>query len=75
MAGRGGRVSRCVGGRFIDPTAWVCPSIPSPAVIGDVLVFRDHGHLTSVFVSTLGGRLSAAIAAGLGRSLGATTFS
>ncbi len=59
------------GAGFVDPTAWVCPTVPCPVVIGNVLVFRDHGHLTSVFVSTLGGRLDAAIVADLRRSLDA----
>ncbi len=48
---------------FVDPTPWVCPSSPCPAVIGDFLVFRDHHHMTSPFAAALGGWLGRALPA------------
>jgi hypothetical protein len=46
---------------FIDPTTWACPSDPCPPVIGNLLVYRDSGHLTATFAASLSGRLGAAI--------------
>lgn len=34
---------------FIDPTYWVCSSSPCPAVLGNLLVYQNAGHLTAVF--------------------------
>ena len=41
------------GATFIDPTPWVCPTSPCPAVIGNVLVYRDNHHMTTVFAKAL----------------------
>ncbi len=49
------------GSGFIDPSLWVCPSSPCPVVIGKFLVFRNPGHLTAAFASTLYVRLGDAI--------------
>jgi hypothetical protein len=38
---------------FVDPTSWVCPSSPCPAVIGKFLVFRDYHHMAGPFASAL----------------------
>ncbi len=46
---------------FIDPSMWVCPSSPCPAVLGDLMVFRDGGHMTATFAAALGGRMEHAI--------------
>jgi hypothetical protein len=46
---------------FIDPTYWVCPSKPCPAVIGNLLVYQNAGHLTATFAAALTNRLGAAI--------------
>jgi len=46
---------------FIDPTAWVCPSSPCPAVIGNLLVYQNAGHLTAVFAFALADRLGGTI--------------
>ena len=59
---------------FVDPTPWICPSSPCPVVIDGVLVFRDMGHLTATFASTLADPLDVAILADLEQSLGTTTF-
>ncbi len=41
------------GVRLIDPTPVVCPDKACPAVIGDVLVYRNGSHLTATYVRTL----------------------
>jgi hypothetical protein len=56
------------GALFIDPSLWVCPSSPCPVVIGNVLVYRDTGHLTATFAATLAGRLGDTILAEVGQS-------
>jgi RIP metalloprotease RseP len=46
-------VSAETGATFIDPTAWLCPTSPCPAVIGKVLVYRDGHHMTTPFARAL----------------------
>jgi SGNH domain (fused to AT3 domains) len=46
---------------FIDPSLWVCPTSPCPAVVGNVQVYRDAGHMTATFMATLAGRLESAV--------------
>jgi hypothetical protein len=41
------------GVRLIDPTPMVCLEGTCPAVIGDVLVYRNGAHLTATYVRTL----------------------
>ncbi|HEV2093743.1 MAG TPA: SGNH hydrolase domain-containing protein, partial [Rubrobacter sp.] len=41
------------GASLIDPTPVVCPEETCPAVIGDVLVYRNGAHLTRTYVNTL----------------------
>ena len=43
---------------YIDPTAWVCPTGPCPAVIGRFLVYRDTHHLATPFAAALASRLA-----------------
>ena len=45
------------GAGFVDPTPWVCPSGPCPAVIGNFMVLRDEHHLTTPFSGALWRRL------------------
>jgi peptidoglycan/LPS O-acetylase OafA/YrhL len=49
--------ARVGGVRVIDPTDAFCLRDVCPAVIGDVLVYRNSGHLTASYVSTLAGWL------------------
>jgi hypothetical protein len=49
------------GAGFVDPTPWVCPSTPCPAVIGNFMVFRDEHHLTTPFSAALWSRLGDAL--------------
>jgi peptidoglycan/LPS O-acetylase OafA/YrhL len=54
-------VAREAGVTFIDPTPWVCPTDPCPAVIGRYLVYRDTHHLTTAYTVAVRGRLGAAL--------------
>ncbi len=47
------RVSAGSGATFIDPSGWLCPTEPCPAVIGRVLVYRDAHHMTTTFATAL----------------------
>ncbi len=42
---------------LIDSTRWTCPGDPCPAIIGNVLMWRDGHHLTSVMSTALSGLL------------------
>jgi peptidoglycan/LPS O-acetylase OafA/YrhL len=46
-------VRRVAGVSVIDPTNRFCLATLCPAVIGDVLVYRNSGHLTASFIETL----------------------
>ncbi len=54
-------VAAAVGAAFVDPTPWVCPVDPCPAVIGRYLVYRDTHHLTTTYATALRNRLAAAL--------------
>jgi peptidoglycan/LPS O-acetylase OafA/YrhL len=41
------------GASLIDPTPMICPEETCPAVIGDVLVYRNGAHLTRTYVNSL----------------------
>jgi peptidoglycan/LPS O-acetylase OafA/YrhL len=47
------------GATFIDPSDWLCPTEPCPAVIGRLLVFRDSHHMTTPFARALAPYLEA----------------
>jgi peptidoglycan/LPS O-acetylase OafA/YrhL len=51
------RLAGAAGATFIDPTPWVCPTDPCPAVIGKYLVSRDSHHLTTAYSTALSRRL------------------
>ena len=42
---------------FIDLTDAICPSEQCPAVIGDVLIYRQGSHLTASYIATMAERL------------------
>ena len=54
-------VARAMGTGFIDPERWICPTSPCPAVIGNLLVLRDNGHMTATFAAALWRKLEAAV--------------
>jgi hypothetical protein len=36
------------GARFVDTSDWLCTATDCPLIIGDILMFRDVNHLTTV---------------------------
>jgi peptidoglycan/LPS O-acetylase OafA/YrhL len=48
------------GTQVVDPTPWLCWDGACPAVIGDVLPYRDRGHLTTVYARSLSDELTTA---------------
>jgi hypothetical protein len=36
------------GARFVDTSDWLCTATDCPLIIGDILMFRDINHLTTV---------------------------
>jgi hypothetical protein len=42
----------------VDPTPWICWDGSCPAVIGNVLPYRDRGHLTTVYAESLAEELT-----------------
>jgi peptidoglycan/LPS O-acetylase OafA/YrhL len=63
-------LAAAAGATFVDPTSWVCPTEPCPAVIGNYLVFRDSHHLTTPFSTALARRMLAALPRPLGGASG-----
>ncbi len=55
------RVAGEEGATFIDPSTWVCPSDPCPAVIDRWLVYRDGGHIATPFARALAPYLEQAL--------------
>jgi peptidoglycan/LPS O-acetylase OafA/YrhL len=41
-------VARQIGATFIDTTDWLCTPVACPAIIGDIQIYRDNTHLTTV---------------------------
>ncbi len=49
------------GTEVVDPTPWICWDGSCPAVIGDVLPYRDRGHLTTVYAASLADEVTEAL--------------
>ncbi len=49
------------GTEVVDPTKWLCWDGTCPTVIGDVLPYRDRGHLTTVYAAALADELTEAL--------------
>jgi hypothetical protein len=45
------------GTEIVDPTKWLCWENQCPVVIGDVLPYRDRGHLTTIYSRELSDEL------------------
>jgi hypothetical protein len=54
------------GATYTDLTRLVCPYSPCPVVVGDVLAYRNHDHITATFAAQLAPSMRAAIAAATG---------
>ena len=37
-----------LGGTFVDTTDWLCTETACPVIIGDILLYRDVTHITTV---------------------------
>ena len=53
--------ARLTGANLVDLSAVTCPTDPCPPVIGSMLVYRDHHHLTATFARSLVAELEAAL--------------
>ena len=62
------QVATRYGARFVDTTDWLCAQTRCPVIIGDILLYRDATHLTTVATSWLRPLLAAAIAPSLDRT-------
>jgi peptidoglycan/LPS O-acetylase OafA/YrhL len=58
---REAEAARLTGATLVDLSAVVCPTDPCPPVIGSLLVYRDHHHLTAAFARSLVDELGAAL--------------
>ena len=58
---REAKAARLSGATLVDLSAVTCPTDPCPPVIGSMLVYRDHHHLTAAFVRSLVDELGAAL--------------
>jgi hypothetical protein len=61
---REAEAARLSGATLVDLSAVTCPTDPCPPVIGSMLVYRDHHHLTATFVRSLVPELGAALPVG-----------
>lgn len=50
-------VAEETGTDYVNPTKWVCWENRCPVVIGDVIPYRDRGHLTTVYSASLADEL------------------
>jgi hypothetical protein len=50
-------VAEETGTDYVNPTRWVCWENRCPVVIGDVLPYRDRGHLTTIYSESLADEL------------------
>ena len=58
---REAEAARLSGATLVDLSALTCPTDPCPPVVGSMLVYRDHHHLTAAFVRSLANELGAAL--------------
>ncbi len=55
------QAARARGATIVDPVPWLCTATACPVVIGNVLVYKDRHHLTTVYSRLLAPLLSAAL--------------
>ena len=58
---REAEAARLTGATLVDLSAVTCPTDPCPPVVGSMLIYRDHHHLTATFVKSLVDELGAAL--------------
>jgi peptidoglycan/LPS O-acetylase OafA/YrhL len=66
---REAEAARLTGATLVDLSTATCPTDPCPPVVGSMLVYRDHHHLTATFVRSLADELEAALPVGFGSLL------
>ena len=54
----------------VDLTSFICPQGKCQSVIGGVIVFFDHGHLSATYVQTLTDKIEESLSLSLGGSYG-----
>lgn len=62
--------TEAAGATYADLTDLVCPYSPCPAVVGDVLIYRNRDHITATFAEQLTPAVGAVVEAALERSAG-----
>jgi peptidoglycan/LPS O-acetylase OafA/YrhL len=58
---REAEAARLTGATLVDLSAVTCPTDPCPPVIGSMVVYRDHHHLTATFALSLVAELATAL--------------
>jgi hypothetical protein len=53
------------GATYVDPSNWLCTDTFCPAVIGNMVVYRDKLHLTDRFSRSRAAQVAQAVAFGL----------
>jgi hypothetical protein len=53
--------ARARGASVVDPVPWFCTATDCPVIVGDVLVYKDRHHMTTVYSRVLAPLLSAAL--------------
>ena len=60
------QVAAAHGAAFVDPTDWFCTPSRCPVMIGDILVYRDATHISTVAATWFQPLMAAALAPALG---------
>jgi hypothetical protein len=55
------------GYQVVDPAPWICTSTRCPAIVGNLLVYRDDTHLTAAFSTWLWPNVAPLLTLGTGR--------
>jgi hypothetical protein len=54
-------VAAAAGARFVDTSDWLCTPSACPVIVGDVLLYRDVNHLSTIGAELLTPVLDAAL--------------
>ena len=61
-------VAAVPGAKLVDMTAYFCPGLTCPPIIGNVLVYSDGHHMTGLYSQSLATGLAKELASALGRA-------
>jgi hypothetical protein len=56
--------AKAAGFPVVDPLPWICAPTTCPAIVGNLLVYRDDTHLTATFSAWLAPMVSPLLTAG-----------